>query len=123
MIVYLAGPMTSLPLLNFPAFDEARDALRARRHKVISPADLDRAAGFDAMKGDTLDGYAPADLRAFLAACYKRDLAGLCDADAIALLPGYMESKGAMWELCSARLIGLHVYEYERGGKLRRVEL
>ena len=42
---YVAGPMRSLPFFNFPTFDEVRDQLVKSGYNVISPADIDRAAG------------------------------------------------------------------------------
>lgn len=45
--VYIAGRMRGVPLFNFPAFDAARDRLEALGIEVLSPADMDRAAGFD----------------------------------------------------------------------------
>jgi len=47
--VYVAGKMRGLPLFNFPAFDAARDRLSGLGFDVVSPADIDRACGFDAM--------------------------------------------------------------------------
>ena len=38
MIVYIAGPMTGLPDLNYPAFNAAEEALTAAGHAVLNPA-------------------------------------------------------------------------------------
>jgi hypothetical protein len=38
--IYLSGPMTGLPDLNFPAFNAAASALRAKGLNVINPAEI-----------------------------------------------------------------------------------
>ena len=38
--IYIAGPMTGLPALNFPAFHAAASALRALGHQVVNPAEI-----------------------------------------------------------------------------------
>lgn len=38
--VYIAGPMTGIPELNFPAFHAAAAELRAKHYDVINPAEL-----------------------------------------------------------------------------------
>ena len=46
---YLAGPMTNIPLFNFPAFNAAAKHLRSQGHEVFNPAerDIERHAGVD----------------------------------------------------------------------------
>ena len=41
MRLYLAGPMSGKPQMNFPAFEKAAKSLRRRGHDVVSPAELD----------------------------------------------------------------------------------
>jgi hypothetical protein len=101
MKVYLAGPMTGMPLFNFPAFDEAESRLRALGHDVINPAQLDRDIGFDPAT-TVVSG-------AFLRDALRRDLSALCDADAIAMLPGWERSGGARVEWTLATHLGLKV--------------
>ena len=45
--LYIAGPMRGIPQYNFPVFDAARDKAIALGWDAVSPADLDRANGFD----------------------------------------------------------------------------
>lgn len=45
--VYIAGKMRGVPYFNFPAFDKARNRLLNLGLTPLSPADMDRAAGFD----------------------------------------------------------------------------
>ena len=43
-LVYLSGPMTGLPDLNFPAFHAAADKLRSQGVQVVNPAEPDHRA-------------------------------------------------------------------------------
>lgn len=97
---YLAGPMTGIPRFNFPAFDAAKKELEERGYEVVSPADLDRATGFDE-HSDT----APP-----LRECASRDLNAIIDrCGTIAVLPGWKNSKGTRAELALAQWLDLEV--------------
>ena len=108
--VYVAGPMRGIPLYNFPAFDAARDQW-AQCYNVISPADLDRANGFD--PGDdhspelTVDQLAEVMRRDILAILKLRPERG----DGIAVLPGWEASRGARVEVALAVFLGLKVWD------------
>jgi hypothetical protein len=112
MKTYLAGKMRHVPLFNFPAFDAAAADLRSHGLTVISPAELDRAAGFDpvSLPANWDWGTLPEDFALRHAA--ERDLAAILECDAIHLLPGWQESKGARAERAVAEWIGLGVFEY-----------
>jgi len=99
--VYLAGPMTGLPEFNFPAFDEAARLLEAQGYKVFNPAQMDRDVGFDPSSTQVDDK--------FLRDALRRDLAAICDADAIAMLPGWEKSGGARIEWMLAAHLGLEI--------------
>lgn len=104
--VYLAGPMTNLPLFNFPAFHEAAAVLRDLGYDVVSPAELDEGDGFD-----------PATSEADTHLAYmRRDLAALMDCQGIVMLPGWESSKGAVCELTVARTCGLFTYAFTGDG-------
>jgi len=104
---YLSGPMRGYPLFNFPAFDAARDAGRAKGFGVMSPADMDRELGHT--ENDVLEEInTPENQRRFAA----RDCAALLalkaeNGDGIALLPGWEKSTGAVAELMLARWLKL----------------
>lgn len=108
MKIYLAGPMRGIPEFNFPAFDVAREALRAEGHEVFCPAENDRSktrAGHPMESDPTGD---EANASRTIRECMLDDTAYICQrAEAIALLPGWEFSKGANAELALADALGL----------------
>ena len=89
MKIYLAGPMSQIKDYNYPAFAKAAKKLRAQGHWVLNPAELNPPVK---------------DYRQ----CLAVDLAWICaHADAIALMPGWENSKGSAVEFNLARAIGL----------------
>ena len=103
--IYIAGPMQGKPLYNFPLFDAAAKQFADFGYDVVSPAELDRRAGFDPAKGDVVTPE-------FLEQARKRDLEALLTCDGIAMLPGWEESKGARAEHAVALWAGLSVYQW-----------
>lgn len=79
--IYLAGPMTGLPDLNYAAFHEAAQLLRAEGYEVASPAEL-TAPNQDPTWEDWM----------------RAALALLLTCDGVALLPGWAQSRGACEE-------------------------
>jgi hypothetical protein len=109
--IYIAGPMAGKPLYNFPAFDAAAAQLARDGWNPINPAQLDRDAGFDPER----DPVTPE----FLKEAMKRDLLALLDADALVLLPGWPDSRGACAEKAVALWRGIPVYELIDGAMWR----
>lgn len=113
--LYLAGPMTGIPFFNFPAFDEAADRLRAAGYEVCNPADHDRATyGPDVASsptGNPMEAAAKGfDLREALA----WDLTWIAqNAEGIALLDGWENSKGASAEVALGHALHLDVASVE----------
>ncbi len=109
--IYIAGPMRGISRFNFPSFDTARDKFIALGWNVVSPADLDRAAGINEnipMTDEQLSGLC----RDFM----RRDLNAIIDqCDAIALLPGWRKSRGVSVEMALGAFIGLDVYDATTG--------
>jgi len=112
---YIAGPMRNKPEFNFPAFFEAEARLAAAGWVPFNPARLDVQAG-EPYQNLTLEQQqahagAPSNTRRYA----KRDLSILVDllkaedADALVLLPGWEESKGAQAEHAVAQWVGLRV--------------
>lgn len=115
MRIYLAGPMRNKPHFNFPAFAAAAKKLRKVGHEVFSPAEHDvKVYGKNFVKGNKAGdekivavtfGFS---LRKALAA----DSQWIClNADAVALLPGWRDSRGATAERALAVALGIEVIE------------
>lgn len=90
--IYIAGPMTGLADLNFPAFHAEAARLRALGHEVINPAEINP------------------DQHMSWQECMRTDIAALVFCDAIQLLPGWEKSKGAALEHHIAERLGLLIY-------------
>jgi hypothetical protein len=110
--IYVAGPMRGYPEFNFPAFNEATAKLRAEGHDVFNPAerDIERHGGVDISKGNEAgDERIAAEMHGFsLREALAEDMAYICrEADAIYMLPGWQQSKGASAEYATARALGL----------------
>jgi len=125
MIYYIAGPMTGYKHFNFPAFDVAEKELLLNGHEVISPANLDRAVGFDAMnlpedsdwskRGDILGGFD-------LDACIERDIQAVKSCDALYMLKGWDKSTGARAEKSIGEWYGKQIEYQEQPNAMRTFE-
>lgn len=91
MRIYVSGPMTGLPDFNYPAFHAAAARLRAMGHEVLNPAEN------PAPPCGSWQGY------------MRMAVAQLAQCEAIALLPGWTESKGALIERKLAQYFGMGV--------------
>ena len=111
MKIYIAGPMRGKKWFNFPDFDWAKECLMRAGWEVISPADLDREIGFDvkSLPPDT-DWSDVSKLGFDLRAAIQRDVAAICQCDAIFMLHGWSESRGAKAEKAVAEWLGLMVF-------------
>ena len=91
MRIYVAGPMTGLPGLNFDTFHAKTAELSAEGHTVINPAeiDCDPAAGWNV--------------------CMRADIAQLVTCDAVYMLPGWTNSRGATLEHHIASALSMQV--------------
>lgn len=114
MNIYLAGPMQSYPEFNFPAFNAKAAELQAQGHSVFNPAqrDIERHGGVDISKGNTTGSldHAVKNHGFNLREALRDDLVYICQtADAICLLPGWENSKGARAEHATAVALGLKI--------------
>lgn len=103
--IYIAGPMTGYKDFNFAAFDKARNKLNDEGWTVVSPADIDRENGFDALKGDSVELVT----KEFMRKAIRADLDALQRVDAIYMLEGWEKSKGARAEYHVAQWRGLDI--------------
>lgn len=121
--IYVAGPMRGIPEFNFPAFHAATARLRADGHAVFNPAERDNERhGVDISKGNATgdEGVAARQHGFNLREALAEDLYWICQhADAVALLPGWQNSKGAAAELAAAKAIGLEVLLLDDTGAIR----
>jgi hypothetical protein len=119
MKIYVAGPMRGIPEFNFPAFHQAAAQLRAEGHDVFNPAerDIEKHGGVDISKGNATGDNAIAEAQhGFnLREALKDDLQFIClHADAVAVLTGWENSKGAQAEVATAYALGLKVFNFNR---------
>lgn len=89
--VYIAGPMTGLPELNFPAFHAAAYAYRQRGCHVENPAEINPDPG------------------AAWADCMRQDIPRLLTCDSLVVLPGHENSRGAKLEISIAEALGMPI--------------
>lgn len=89
--LYLSGPMTGIPDLNFPAFHAEAARLRALGYEIVNPAEL------------------VADPEAPWEQCLRADIKAMMDCDGVALLPGWERSKGAHLEVHIAHRVGMGI--------------
>lgn len=88
--VYISGPMTGLPGLNFAAFNAEAVRLKALGYEVINPVDF----------------YKPCATWKDL---MRLDLAALLTCDKVVLLDGFERSEGAHLEMNVAHRVGIEI--------------
>jgi len=107
--IYIAGPMRGIEQYNFPAFDVAAEKLFNEGWYPVNPADIDRDMGF--YPEETPAGFDwtqipdTMDLREII----RRDVDELVVCQAIYMLNGWENSKGAKAELAIALWLGIEV--------------
>ena len=94
--IYIAGPMTGVAEHNFPAFHAAADRLRQAGFEAVNPAE-----NFDGRTDLARETYLRADIK-LLAQC-----------DAVAMLGGWEDSRGAKLEYLVAWELGMEVLDAE----------
>jgi hypothetical protein len=88
-VLYISGPMAGYPNLNRASFNEAENMLRRAGFDTLNPLNNGLAEGLP------WDAYLRADLKM------------VCDATALALLPGWEASRGARLEVATAHALGM----------------
>ena len=98
--IYIAGPMSGRPNLNWDAFDRKEEELKHAGWDVVNPAAMDRETGLDP---EGMGEYDYEDAA-------RRDIEALRECDAIYMMAGFQFSKGACWERALAKHWGLKRY-------------
>ena len=111
--LYLAGPMTGYPDLNFPAFHAAAKSLRAAGYEVVNPAELNAHGLFGLISAKLLKRWAGWLRCSHWRQCMVIDIRELVLCDGIALLPCWENSKGASLEYRIARGLDMQVERVE----------
>lgn len=99
--IYIAGPMTGIARWNRPKFEEAARILRDHGWTVESPVEIASVFGSDNTIVTT---------PGMLDAVIEAELDALAKCDAIYLLAGWEDSRGAKRELWLALDKGLEVF-------------
>lgn len=102
--IYISGPMTGWPNMNFPAFNSAASKLRGLGFDVVNPVEISQS--------NTVNW----------AACMRADIKHLCDCDAIVMLDGWAQSQGAHLELHIAHRLEIEVLFMNRFFEFERVK-
>lgn len=105
---YIAGPIAGVPDFR-ERFAAAVPAVEALGYEAVNPCDIPPVDH----EGECPPGYSPGEEGEHTSsACFMRaDLRALLDCDAIYLLPGWRESRGATTEHAVAVACGIPVLE------------
>jgi hypothetical protein len=95
MILYVAGPMTGYPDFNYPAFHTAEVQLRTAGHTVLNPVSSEQHNTTG--KPQTWDWY------------MRHALRMVTQAEGLAMLPGWLLSRGARLEHTVAEHLNLDI--------------
>jgi hypothetical protein len=96
--------MRGHPRFNHDAFEAATNLLRTYGFDIVSPAEMDVEEG--------LNPDDPMSWNGDLHSCMMRDVEAIQDVEAIILLPGWKESRGACFETSVAWYLGKKIYQY-----------
>jgi hypothetical protein len=96
--IYVAGPMRGIKYFNFPSFDMAKRKLTIEGWEVVSPADLDRETGFDPRSLPDEWDWNKTPETFSLQDAIERDLKAIAECEAMYMLDGWQDSKGAIAE-------------------------
>ena len=110
MKIYLSGPMTGLPEYNYRAFHAAARKLRSLGHTVVNPAELHPHGWLRRLLHRVLRVLRLVrgkQLAPTWADYMRADIRALLDCEAIALLPGWEQSRGARIEVSLAAELGM----------------
>lgn len=93
MKVYISGPITGIPDLNRHAFEQAKKVLRSHGLIPISPIDVCAEASASWTWADYM----------------REDITAMMGCEAITMLPGWKQSRGAKIEHDLAMALGFTI--------------
>lgn len=110
MKVYLSGPISGLTKEEYTElFRRARQVATELGHEVVNPLEVNACADMSCVDLD--DPPEGQGLHSWQ--CYLRyDLKEMLDCQAIAMLPGFEESRGANLELYVAEAVGMVIFTF-----------
>ena len=100
-LIYVSGPMTGYEDFNRPSFNTARDYLQDNGFSVIIPGDDEEYSIAERLAWKV----EKEQMNAYM----FRDFLHILTANAVAVLPGWTESKGSRAEVLVAQEIGIPV--------------
>lgn len=103
--IYIAGPMTGLDNFNFGSFFDAEYQLREEGWRAVNPAQHDLTTGSVYLEDGRYKASPDFDLEKTL----FWDLGRVAECDAIYMLDGWENSKGAAVEIALAQALGKEV--------------
>lgn len=109
--------MTGLPDFNYPAFFRAEEELARLGHESSNPARNDGDTLEDAIKFSGTQENPSHEWEWYL----RRDIPKVVSADALLMLPGWQDSRGANLEVHIATALGMPMYILRDGHLMPRV--
>ncbi len=94
--IYIAGKMNGIPEFNEPMFRRAQEMIEKQGNIGINPHVINQGLDHSTQKS----------------LCMKNDIRELIECDAIMMLDGWRESKGAKLEFEISQYLGLEVAYY-----------
>lgn len=116
MKIYIAGPMSSVQDHNYPEFFRVAAELRALGHGVVNPAETNGPTLEDALRDVLVN---PMEWEDYM----RVDLRSITRVDALCLLPGWQNSKGARLEVTVAKELGMPLYVLLDGKLKPRIQV
>lgn len=126
MKVYIAGPMSGRINYNYPAFFDAEIKIANLGHEAINPARLDSSNTIQNVSKaleESIASIQDNDKNGHTWEYYiRRDLPQLMKADAICVLPGWQDSRGASIEVDIANSVNMPILILKEGKLIPRIE-
>lgn len=114
MRLYLAGPMSGVPMANAPAFADVKAELESQGHSVVTPIEVNGRVWKDLTGGEFDPADAPGWEDPVVRTVFAEDVRVLLQQEGIALLDGWVSSQGARIELLIAKAAGMSILD-QRG--------